>query len=98
MADDEILLMVLPESGAVLLVWPDGRAVRVARDGTTAPQLAALTALGSVDTVATIRVGRVSGPRRRRCRRIAARPRTGLIAVRTVGMPYGHAIVEILKQ
>lgn len=34
MADDDILLLLLPESGAALLVWPDGRAVRVERDGT----------------------------------------------------------------
>lgn len=33
MADDEILLMVLPEFGAAVLVWPDGRSVRVERDG-----------------------------------------------------------------
>ena len=42
--DDDVHLLVLPESGAALLVWPDGRAVRVERDGTTRPPLAALTA------------------------------------------------------
>jgi len=39
MNDDDILLLVLPESGVALLVWPDGRAVRVEPDGTMAPRI-----------------------------------------------------------
>lgn len=33
MIHEDILLLVLPESGAALLVWPDGRAIRIERDG-----------------------------------------------------------------
>ncbi len=35
MADDDIFLVALPESGAALLVWPDGGAVRIESDGST---------------------------------------------------------------
>ncbi len=47
MADD-VLLLVLPESGAALLVWPDGRAVRVRQDRAVIGQAKTTTAI--VDT------------------------------------------------
>jgi hypothetical protein len=33
----DILLVVLPESRDLLVIWPDGRAVRIGRDGSTTP-------------------------------------------------------------
>jgi hypothetical protein len=35
-------LIALPESGDALLVWPDGRAVRIRPDGSTVPPQAHL--------------------------------------------------------
>ena len=36
-------LLVLPESGDALLIWPDGHALRVRRDGSTVPSMLAST-------------------------------------------------------
>jgi len=33
------MTLILLPSGAVLVVWPDGRAIRVERDGTVTPAL-----------------------------------------------------------
>lgn len=47
--------LLLLASGALLVVWPDGRAVRVERDGTTTPRQVRKSASSQVRASSTRR-------------------------------------------